>query len=62
MPKPLQLAGWILQAIGVGIIIIALFTDIGPRYGGKYIMVYLLVAYMFIAYGRRIYLPEVKLL
>ena len=62
MPKPLQIAGWILQSIGVGIILIAFFTDWGPRYGGRYVMVYLLVAYMFIAYGRRIYLPDVKLL
>ena len=62
MPKPLQIVGWMLQLIGVGIIYIAFFTDLGPRYGPRYIAVYLLVAFAFIAYGRRIYLPDVKLL
>jgi len=62
MPKPIQIVGWVLQLIGAGIICIALFTDWGPRYGPRYTAVYLLVAYMFIAYGRRVYLPEVKLM
>ena len=62
MPKPLQIVGWILQLIGVGIIYIAFFTELGPRYGGRYIAVYLLVGGSFIAYGRRIYLPDVKLM
>ena len=42
MPKPLQIVGWMLQLIGVGIIYIALFTDLGPRYGPRYTVVYLL--------------------
>ena len=62
MPKLLQILGWVLQLIGIGIIYIALFTDLGPRYGSRYIAVYLLVAFAFIAYGRRIYLPDVKLM
>ncbi|MFC1490387.1 hypothetical protein ACFL6K_04185 [Candidatus Latescibacterota bacterium] len=62
MPKPLQIVGWILQLIGVGILFIAFFTDLGPRYDPRYIALYLLMAYVFIAYGRNIYLPDVKLL
>ena len=42
MPKPLQVAGWILQLIGLAIVYIAFFTEIGPRYGPRYIAVYLL--------------------
>ena len=60
--KPLQIVGWIFQLFGVGILFIAIFTDLGPRYGNRYIVVYFLLAYVFIAYGRRVYLPEVKLL
>ena len=62
MPKPLQIAGWILQLTGLLIVYIAIFTDFGPRYGSRYTVVYLLVAYMVFAYGRSIYVPAVKLL
>ena len=62
MAKPLQVTGWVFQLIGVGIIYVAFFTDLGPRYGPRYTAVYLLVAYIFFAYGRSIYVPNVKLL
>ena len=62
MPKPLQIVGWLFQLIGVGIVLIVVFTDWGPRFGPRYTAVYFLTAYIFIAYGRRIYVPEVSLL
>jgi hypothetical protein len=62
MPKPLQVVGWVFQLIGVGILYIGFFTEIGPMFTSRYTAVYLLMAYAFIAYGRRVYLPPVSLL
>jgi hypothetical protein len=62
LPKPLQVFGWLLQLTGVGIVYIAFFTHIGPRYGPRFTVVYLLAAYVCIAIGRKVYMPQPTLL
>ena len=59
MLKPLRVYGWFLQLAGVVLLAFGIFHKF---YNIKYNILICLIAYTFIAYGRKVYLPEVKLL
>ena len=59
MLKPLRVFGWFLQLAGVLLFAFVIFHKF---YNIKNSILICLIAYTLIAYGRKVYLPEVKLL
>ncbi|HDY88088.1 MAG TPA: hypothetical protein ENH82_08255 [bacterium] len=61
MPKTLRVFGWFLQLAGVVVLLFA-FGIFHKFYNIKDNILLCLIAYVLIAWGRKVYLPEVKLL
>ena len=59
MAKPLQVVGWGFQLIGLVLVYYTFFGDFSHI---RINIIYGLLAFAFIAYGRSVYVPEVRLL